>query len=371
MEHLLGPTRALVLAALLLVIVGSLPAVSAPTKLKPQWLALTYVLTLLSGATLIWYGFDRGAVLPPTYMSSVERYAVRELAGAKEPNVVVIDGGSYVLNGVDVGVVKSELEVLGYAARVVRLAAGAANHFERYRMQQGIVQRLPRKPNADQRWFYLAEVQAGYDQMPLAQLDNNLDTWRAIQYCSPANSWQAARALATPGVTAPFGGAWRWPLLRQTLLNAFSAGALERYVPEADVELSSGVVSPRPPSKFRFRGLRSLLRATAAASDPASVTVLPWLRDIRDRRSKRLWQPFGTELIYFGVPSTSVDQLEYVRGFCQAIGSKCISPADQALLSQLDDARLWRDPSHMTTPGAEIYSRWLARQLAALGVLRK
>ncbi len=368
----MGPTRSLFLAALLLVIVGSVPATSsAASKLKTPVLTLVYALALFSSAALVWFGFDRGAVMADTFTSSVERYAVDALSAPKEPNVILIDGGSYVLNGVDANIVKSELATLGYSAKVVRFAAGAANHFERYRMQQGIVQRLHGEKDSNQRWFYMPEVQAGYDQIPLAQFDNNLDTWRAIQYCTPENAWQAARALGTPGVTPPLGGAWRWQLFRHALINAFSAGALKRYAPEADIELGGGAVSPHRPGKFRFRGLSKLITAIGKPTDPANVAVLPWLRDIRDRRSKRLWRPYRPELLYFGVPSTTVDQLEYVRGFCQAVGGKCIAPADEALLSELDNAKLWRDPSHLTTVGAGIYSRWLAHQIAALRVLRK
>jgi len=168
----------------------------------------------------------------------------------------------------------------------------------------------------------------------------------------------------------PFNGAWRWPLFRHTLINAFSAGALKRYVPEAELEIGGGTVSPRRPSgRFHFKGLGAQLKALR--KPPVDPSVLPWLRDIRERRSTRLWQPYQAKLVYFGLPSTTVDQLQYVRGFCQAIGSTCISPADQALLSQLDDAKLWRDASHLTKAGADIYSRWLAHQLVALGLLRR
>jgi len=150
-EYLLGPTRTLVLAALLLVTVGSLPAVSAPAQWKTRALALVYALAVAAGAGLVWFGLDRGAVLVNAYPAKIERYAAIELSKAKEPNVVVIDGGSYVLNGVDAPTVAEELATLGYAAHVVRLAAGGANHFERYRMQQGVVQRVHGKQSPDQR----------------------------------------------------------------------------------------------------------------------------------------------------------------------------------------------------------------------------
>jgi hypothetical protein len=40
-------------------------------------------------------------------------------------------------------------------------------------------------------------------------------------------------------------------------------------------------------------------------------------------------------------------------------------------LKRLDARKYWLDSGHMTQPGAQIYTTWLASQLAASGVLAK
>jgi hypothetical protein len=46
-------------------------------------------------------------------------------------------------------------------------------------------------------------------------------------------------------------------------------------------------------------------------------------------------------------------------------------PNDVALLESLNDVSMWRNPGHVTTRGAELYSLWLARRLDELQVLKK
>jgi hypothetical protein len=230
------------------------------------------------------------------------------------------------------------------------------------------VRRLARPPRRGEQWLYLSEVHIRYDRVPLDQFEKNQDTERTIDYCSPSNAWAAARTLATPGVEAPFGGAYRWPLLRHTLLNAFSVGATSRYVPEAELEIGGGNVNGRRAALYWWRGLDSSLQALQRPA-PA-LTPLPWLAGIRDVREQQLWNGYVSRFMYLGLPSTSPAQLDYVRGFCARASAPCIAPDDPQLLQQLDDRIYWRDEAHMQRAGALIYSRWLAHKLVALGLLR-
>lgn len=365
MEHLLGPTATLLVAALLLVIVGALPALPAlpPGSLKARLALLVPIVAFGLGAAGVWRAFERSAVLAEGFPSQIVKYAVDELNAATEPTVLVIDGGSYVLNGVDTELVSDELQKLGFPVRVVRLAAGAANHFERYRMAQNVIQRLSSK-RPGQRWIYLTEVHLNYDGAPIAQFMENMDASRAYHYSTLPNAWAAARALRSPGVIVP--DQWRWTLFRHALINTFSVGAGSRYIPEAEVAMGGGRVSPHRKSKFKFRGLSNQI---ASLSKPTAAVMLPWLKDVRERRSSRLWRPYTAEIVYFGLPATTIEQLSYVREFCAATERKCISPADPELLSALDDAALWRDRGHLMKRGSVIYSRWLARQLVAQKVV--
>lgn len=208
-------------------------------------------------------------------------------------------------------------------------------------------------------------MQQDYDNNPLAQYLENVDTERTFDYSTLSNAWFAAAALGSPGVTSP--PAWRWKLSRNTLINSFSAGALLRMSAEADLEPGGGRVSKRGRQNFKFRGLRAQLGSLLHTEPPER---LPWLQDIREARIRRLWQPFTQELVFFGVPSTRPNQLAYVRGFCNGKPQPCVAPEDPELLQQLDDADNWRDPSHMSKAGATLYTRWLARQLVSRGLVK-
>jgi hypothetical protein len=366
-EYLLGPTTTLILAALLLVLVGTLPAL--PPLARGTWSArvavLVPILALGVGGVGVWRGFQHGKLLSAGFPASIVRYAAQDLNAATEPTVIVIEGGSYVLNGVDAELMMDEFHQLGSNVRVVRIAAGAANHFERYRMGENIVQRLVAK-RPRQRWIYLSEVHLKYDSAPLAQFMENLDSARTYDYATLPNAWAAARALRSPGVQVPDG--WQWKLFRHALINSFSAGASSRYVPDADVELGGGRANWHRKSRFRFRGMS---RQIATLSEPVSGAMLPWLEQVREPRTRRLWRPYTSELVYFGLPAANVEQLSYVRGFCAATRVPCIAPADPELLSALDNASLWRDSGHLMKRGAEIYSRWLARQLVVQKVVKR
>ena len=366
MNSLLGATPTLVMAAVLLTVVGSLPSLGGA---RARLAALVYVAAVGLGAAVVWRFVNGNGVLFDIQPSRVLRYAARELNAAKAKNVLLIEGGSYVLNGVDASTLADELHSLGYSVDVVRLAVSAANHFERYRMQQQLVERLTAKPPSGQHWVYLAETQLDYDRLPLAQFDHNQDSIRAYHYLTLSNSWQAARALTSPGIEGPSGGAWRWPLFRHALINSFSAGALVPLTPEGEIESAGGNVNPRRASRFRFPGLSPLI---ATPKQPHRGPVpYPWIREIREPRLRHLWRHYVDTFAYFGLPSTTADQLEYVRDFCGAIKTPCIAPTDDQLLEALDARDKWRDSGHLSLKGAKIYSPWLAHEVARLGLLEK
>lgn len=364
MSHLVGSTPTLVLALCLLVIVGSLPALPAVAGARGRWAPLLLVLAIAASSAGIWCSLERPGTLPATYMGSVAKYAATALGSAEEPTVLVIDGGSYVLNAVDCDDLMAELDKLGFRVRAVRMSAGAANHFERYRLHQRVVRRLPPK-RPGQRWVLLAEAQLGYDSSPIAQFTENPNTDRAYDYSTLPNAWFEAAALRSPGVNVP--EEWRWPLFRNSLINTFNAGSLLRLSDEASIEGSSGNVNERRRGKFKFRGLGKQIKQLRSRPE---ADVLPWLTRIREPRTRRLWRPYIDELVYFGVPSTAKEQLAYIRNFCAGIERPCLAPADANLLTELDDAKYWRDASHMTKRGATIYSRWLAHQLVERGIVK-
>jgi hypothetical protein len=368
MHYLVGSTPTLLMAALLLVVVGSLPALPAITGHLARLRVVVCVGAILAGALGFWLMIRHGSVLPDERPYRVVSQAAGELRKVTAANVVVIDGASYTLNAVKTELLEAELARLGYQVRAVRMAVGAANHFERYQMQESAINRLNGPADPKQNWVYMTEIQIGYDTQPLAQFAPNQDTARTYHYTTFENGWYALRALRSPGVEEPKPD-WRWPLFRHTLINTFNVGALQRLTPKDAIEPGATRDTSRTrKSRFKFRGME---RVRKAAKKPVPTAAIPsWLFDVREPRSRRLWHDYLDEFVYFGVPSTVPEQMQFISGFCQATPVKCIVP-DAELLDALDDETCWSNPGHVSGIGATTYSPWLARALAASGALKK
>jgi len=362
----MGTLETLAAAVVVLVLAGSLPAVKGPAVRSG---ALAYVAALLAGVLLVSQAVRWSHAAPSTRASQIRKYAVAALSKTKEKNVLILDGGSYAARALDPEALTEELEKLGFSVKVVHLGLGAANHFERYRMQEEIVESALLMPRPGQRWLLLAEVQSGYDYQPLAQLGENQDTERTFHYLTPTNAWYALQAMSDlknreSSLQQPF-----WTVFRHSLVNTFNVGVSSWLVPDSRIKSQSGFVRGTRDGKYRYRGLDGVL---AEATNPGPPLPVPdWLFEIREARLRALWAERVTRWIYYGVPSTNPNGLRYVRTFCSVTKEKCISPDDLKLLTKLDSAPLWYNAGHLSTKGAPIYSRWLAQRLAELGVLQR
>lgn len=360
---MLGPTATLALGALLLVVVASLPAVAGGR---------------VSASIAIWFGSLLAAALLIPFVPDLLGYRLAaaplkavmrthaELNAASEKNVLIVSGGSYAAHGVHAETLERELRALGNSVKVSKLAVGASNHFERFRMYEDLT-RAVRGPLPGQRWVYLAEVQLDYDRSPLAQLERNQDSDRAYYYLTPLNAFFASRALGSANVDPVDVPAYYWLLMRHALVQMFNVGLDARFVPDQGVMVGRrNARRSRRKRPFQFDA-KPLLKE--ARKPQPSVPVPGWLFDVREPREKELWSRYDAHWVYFGVPSTSPEQLRYIRSFCDATREVCISP-DLALLKRLR-APSWSDAGHMTASGAKRYSAWLARELDRAGVLQK
>ncbi len=359
----MGLIPTLVAAALLLVLVGSLPAVAGQSA---RWGLVIYLGAMLGGAAALGHVLNGSQALPNADASRVVKYAVAELGRAREKNVLLIDGGSFADHAIDVFVLDRELARLGYSAHAVRLTLSGANHFERYRLQQDVERRLGPKRRPRQRWLYLAEVQRMYDVKPLATFFRNQGTTRSYHYLTAENAWYATRAMHTRNVMPS--EAWFEPVLKHALVNGFNVGVSSRSVSIEDFAAASGRPKRDRHHHSAFAGLAEQL--SALEQSPGAAIDLPWLFDIRERRERRLWRGYINGLVYFGVPSPQPNELAHERRFCAATQRPCIAP-DKPLLTALDQPNFWRDRAHMNVLGSDIYSRWLAQRLVDGGYLAK
>jgi hypothetical protein len=349
-----------------MLLAASLPA-PREGRLGPGLLVL--LLTVLGGAALVKLVLARTNYVSSAPTSQLLKYALAEIAAAKEPNLLLVDGGSYVQRGLDGELLERELDKLGYRARVVRLSLTGANHFERLQFYEDLTARLPPRANHAQRWVFMIEVQEGYDVQPLAQFEGNQDTARAYHYLTPSNGWFALAADHSGGDTLSLDWRGQLAVLRHVLINAFNVGLVERLTKLDDILPKPPKMSRERRRRFDFAGMSSLVAEAGRAPQPGSLA--PWLMPIRDRRLRAAWKPYIDEWVYFALPSTALAQLDHARAFCLQTNDPCIAPDDAALLGSLDDAQLWFDAGHLSTPGSHVYTRWLAEQIAKRGVLDK
>jgi hypothetical protein len=156
--------------------------------------------------------------------------------------------------------------------------------------------------------------------------------------------------------------------IQDAFVNGFNVGVSSRLISTDDCAAATGRPKRDRHHHPAFGGLAEQL--SVLEQSPGSAVNLPWLFDIRERRERRLWKGYVNGMIYFGVPSPQPNELEHERGFCAATQRPCLAP-DKSLLEALDQPAFWRDRAHMNVLGADIYSRWLAKELVDGGYLAK
>jgi hypothetical protein len=155
-------------------------------------------------------------------------------------------------------------------------------------------------------------------------------------------------------------------VVRHALVNAFNAGVVSRLVPEEEIKPVTGLAGRgQPRFDYDFQALLRELQEPGPA-----IPIPPWVFEIREPREQAIWRTFDARWIYYGVPSTRPDQLRYIRSFCAVTKAPCVRP-DERLIRELERPTHWRNAGHLNRNGAKIYSRWLAEELARLGVLAK
>lgn len=348
---------------------------AVPTKLtlRVSVAAMLVTIGIVVGALLIRSVPAHVGYVPSTDPSRLAKYGVNALAAAlKRPkeNLIVVEGGSYAVRGIEPDLLRKELDDLGYRADIVQLALGAANHFERYILFSDVLghpklKNLVQHPNL----VLMAEVQRNYDQQPLDQLQENQDTRRAFHYISPVNAGYALWSLWAGGGEAVNLKHPLWTASRHALVNAFNVGLLDRVTPLKKIKSRQGYVAGGINGGYRFKGLAPVMKR---ASGPLIAEKTgPWIFSVREARLKKLWGKRLDHWVYYGVPSTRADQMTWLRSVCAETKVPCIAPSDMELLSDLDKKANWRDKGHVTSRGSVLYTKWLAKRLVETGTLEK
>lgn len=296
---------------------------------------------------------------------------LRDQAAGVPRNLIVIEGSSETALGVDGKSIEEQLRQAGYSATVVTLVGVGSNHLSRYKQMARWAAEVRRhglafSPNTR----LLLEVTPGYDADPIRFIDKNKDSLRAYYYADLHSVVYAARMLYILGgssdpnaMASEFGD-----LISDALTSTFKVGLLPYMRRFDDVEPAPAFL----PARSGYTKLKPYDPEQYAKS--ASVLLEPRWTELEAFRGQEMAAAVGavTEVDYFSVPvlPTRDQALEYAHAFCQwRRPAPCIDATDPAIYGALDGPQFHFNRDHLSRWGAAIYSRYLAQQLIAQGVV--
>jgi hypothetical protein len=285
--------------------------------------------------------------------------------------VILVEGSSLTMNGLDGNRVQAVLSEHGIPALVLQLSFAGANHAERYQYLKEFIEALrPDQIDALRqiKVILCREVELGYDKNPFNNFLSNGSTGRSMRYLGPSNfpiifSWLALKFGPTDWFK-------QHNLLTNLvgcgLFNLFHVGYLPR-VQELPPPAKTEPFVPNIAQSPTFRASGSLDAVADAVLDKRLIATFSknqrWQRK-RDRDFRDLFRGIPTSECYFAFPSWSKWDADYnLWKRHQPSEALFFDGTGTPLVQELNTPSLWYDQLHLQLPGAEIYSEELGRFL--------
>jgi len=278
--------------------------------------------------------------------------------------LIVFSGASYSRNALDDERLTLALRTRGHDVRVINLSLEAASILERRAHIEAFMARSGRVPD-----LVFIEVAGHFDHHVAQFFGNSKFSMRGIeQFGLSETAWTGLGLVegACPGLT----GCIKDAALTAShfALNALNVGLIARGEPPAAAgQLASYDPQAEPREavdpQVRSSGLGRRIEASPARGPQ-------WARSVRTIQREQLARASVGAVGYYFPPVIDAGERAYLAGLCKGelAGFACFAPDDPALLAELDRA-VWLDDSHLLDGGAAVYTRWLAEQLIASGVL--
>ncbi|MBV8213019.1 MAG: hypothetical protein JOZ08_07295 [Verrucomicrobia bacterium] len=360
------------LGSLLLVV---LAAVRVPSGMRrmPRWYSLLLPLALWLVAV------NLSMPLPKSYPDSpapglvsqgLQKLDQRGLAGIQ--CVIVVEGSSLTMNGLDGNRVQQVLTEQGIPSLVIQLSFAGANHAERYEYLKEFVEALP--PNQVEalrrvKLILCREVELGYDKNPLSNFLRNGSTGRSLRYLAPSQlpmifSWLALKYrpitwIREHTLLTNLGGC--------ALFNLFHVGYLTRMQDISPPSKTAPFI-PNLTQSPNFAPKGSLETVPDPGLDKRLTSTfaenLAWQRK-RDSDFRDVFRGLPVSECFFAFPSWSKQNADYNVWKRRQPGKERFFDGDGTpLMAKLSPLSLWYDELHLQEPGAEIYSAEFAKYLA-------
>ena len=306
---------------------------------------------------------------PGLVLQAVQKLDREALAGIQY--VVVVEGSSVTMNGLDGERVQRILTQHGIPSLVIQLSFAGANHAERYEYLKEFMEALrPDQVDALRRvkLVLCREVELGYDKNPLDNFLRNGSTGRSLRYLDPPNvpmifSWLALKYrpitwIREHTLLANLAGC--------ELFNLFHVG----YVPRmeglpAPIKTEPFIPNLTQSPGFAPHGLLDSVQASALDKRETSTFAenLAWQRK-RDQDFKDVFRGLIKSEYFFAFPSWSKPNAEYNVWKRRQPGHERFFDGDSAsLMDELRSPSLWYDQIHLQQPGAELYSEEFGKYL--------
>jgi hypothetical protein len=299
---------------------------------------------------------------PGLVLKAVQKLDPGALAGIQY--VVVVEGSSVTMNGLDGERVQRVLLQNGIPSLVVQLSFAGANHAERYEYLKEFMDALrPDQVDALRRVKVVLcrEVELGYDKNPVDNFLRNGSTGRSLRYLDPPNvpiifSWLALKYRPITWIREH---TLLTNLTGCVLFNLFRVG----YVPRMEGLAAPAKTEPFIPNLtqspgFAPRGSLDSVQDSALDKHLTSTFAenLAWQKK-RDQDFRDVFRGLIKSEYFFAFPSWSKSNADYNIWKRRQPGNERFFDGDATrLVDELNSPLLWYDQLHLQQAGAELYS---------------
>lgn len=287
-------------------------------------------------------------------------------------NVIVLLGGSYAAHGVDWIALENCLKNNGYSVKVIPFMIPGGNHYERLsmirdskRVSGKFWDSFEKVPNI---WI-LEEIQKDYDAYPLAALERNFYSDRALGYLHPKSAMLAILSICESkhnGVTkfASMNASGLVNIVfRHGLINVFNIGVFSRtFKLESVVPNIRSYQTKGSASGFVFKPLERMVQEAVSISKTNVSSSIEWKHKWFYPELKRYF-PRHVCIANFTMPNSNGSGFAQEREYQDRTVFSMSNDIDS--LKLMNDPEMWWDSNHLNANGAKCFTDWLFEELVS------
>jgi len=332
----------------------------------------------LKGAALVWItgllllGIIR-VVVPDELLfreSEIVRRAQSQLRHLRKQKdwaqhpVIILNGSSLSLVGIDGDALEKILRDAGRPATVLQFNMAGANHVERLHLLDVFVNGLkPKEQKALEQTHVvlLSEVMRRYDEHPLVFLTKDEYAERARIYLTLQNAWVGYRfhQLDRHPDTNPVS-----PLLENTLAQFFAVGTFsDMKLPGRIRGIGGYFPLKKAEPNFSFSKAWAAREAEPLPASTPGEHPYPWWKEYREELQERHGRIIDQN-VFYALPTLAPEEkvYQYTLRCLLPPGSTMLEP-DAEAYQKFAQGELWFDAYHVQESGAARTTEWLAAEI--------